>query len=376
MSGKKARDTHEKKADGFLGAAVVVSMLAGGALAAAGLSNFQRSLSYTDGMFSDVSADSWYNRNVGDAYAFGLMRGVGEDTFNPGGNISVAETVALAARVHSIYYTGAAAFTEGVPWYQVYADYAVDQGLITETQVDSYGAYATRNVFAKILAAALPSEALESINTVALGDIPDVSPDDSSDHVYLLYQAGILTGKTDAGNFHPGDYITRAEAAAVISRMADEDLRVSFVITPDEGDSGGTPSGGNDADEPTQDLADTVFLSQKALVSAQQSYAAAKSAYTAVPPDATLTAAWLSKALGYVESAADYAQQAADSCKDAAGYEKAYTGLNNAYQGCLMAAQAIVAVSNAPATADWDTAETWMSACAEQLAKVYNSLQP
>jgi hypothetical protein len=366
----------KKKLTAILCAAVVVSMLAGGALAAAGLSNFQRSLSYTDGMFSDVPADSWYNQNVGDAYAFGLMRGVGEDMFNPGGNISVAETVALAARVHSIYNNGAAAFTEGAPWYQVYVDYAVVNGIITETQIDSYGAYATRNVFAKILAAALPSEALEPINTIAYGDIPDVSPDNSSSHVYLLYRAGILTGKTASGKFYPADNITRAEAAAVVSRMADEDLRVSFVITPDEGGNGGAPSGDGSTDEPDAGLADTVYLSQKALLSAQQSYAAAKSAYAAVPPDAMLTAAWLNKALEYVESSADYAQKAADSCKDAAGYEEAYTGLDNAYQGCLMAAQAIAAVSSAPAAADWSTAELWMNACAERLAKVYDSLQP
>ncbi len=55
-------------------------------------------------------------------------------------------------------------------------------------------------MFASVLAAALPSEALTAINTIADGAIPDVSYSAYyADAVYLLYRAGVLTGSDTAG---------------------------------------------------------------------------------------------------------------------------------------------------------------------------------
>ena len=44
--------------------------------------------------------------------------------------------------------------------------------------------------------------------------------------VYKLYEAGILIGNDEAGTFAPWSEITRAEVAAIISRMANPDLRM------------------------------------------------------------------------------------------------------------------------------------------------------
>ena len=42
----------------------------------------------------------------------------------------------------------------------------------------------------------------------------------------LLYQAGILQGSDAEGNFHPGDWITRAEATAILNRLCQKDARI------------------------------------------------------------------------------------------------------------------------------------------------------
>ena len=68
-----------------------------------------------------------------------------------------------------------------------------------------------------------------SINKI--GDIPDV--DDSVPNYYeimALYEAGVLTGSNSYGTFYPDRSITRAEAAAVISRVAVPSLRQEFSL--------------------------------------------------------------------------------------------------------------------------------------------------
>lgn len=205
--------------------------------APAGLDNFQPGEDYPAGKFTDVPASSWYAENVEAAYELGLVRGVTDTTFEPESTITVAETLALAARLHSIYHTGAADFTQGSPWYQVYVDYAVENGIIAANSYSSYNAAATRSQFAAILAKALPEEALEAVNTVDDGMIPDVPEGAANyDAIYQLYRAGILTGNDAAGTFTPNNTIVRSEVAALVTRMADPDLRKTITLEDESAD--------------------------------------------------------------------------------------------------------------------------------------------
>ena len=88
----------------------------------------------------------------------------------------------------------------------------------------------TRAQFAQIMAGALPDEGLPVMNDIKAGAIVGVSPTDSwTTAVYKLYRAGILTGNiVNAFEAYPA--ITRAEAAAIVSRMADSDLRRTFTL--------------------------------------------------------------------------------------------------------------------------------------------------
>ena len=59
--------------------------------------------------------------------------------------------------------------------------------------------------------------------------VPDVKAGDyAADAIFSLYAKGILSG-TDAGlTFRPADSLTRAEAAAIVSRMARAEQRITL----------------------------------------------------------------------------------------------------------------------------------------------------
>lgn len=201
------------------------------ALAAGGMDNFKKAYSYPAGKFTDVPAGSWFAESVQTAYELGLVKGDSETAFAPNGPITLSSALALACRLHSLYNTGAADFEQGTPWYTVYVDYAVDNGIITAGQFSDYNANATRRQFAGILAKALPEEALAAMNTVEDGAIPDVpAGSQGAEDIYRLYRAGILTGNDERGVFAPDSTIDRASVAAIVSRMAIPALRRSITL--------------------------------------------------------------------------------------------------------------------------------------------------
>ena len=102
------------------------------AAASGGLENFVPANVY-EGQFSDVPAGAWFYENVSAVYELGLMQGESDTYFNADGNLSIAEAVAMAARLHSIYKTGEEHFVQDETcWYQVYVDYARKNGIINE----------------------------------------------------------------------------------------------------------------------------------------------------------------------------------------------------------------------------------------------------
>lgn len=200
------------------------------AAAESGFANFKKTAEYTEGLFPDVAAAQWYTESVAAVYELGLMKGNADGSFNVSGSISLAETVTLAARLHSIYHTGAAEFPAGDPWYRPYADYALENGLLKAECAD-YNAAATRSEFAAVLSRTLPASALPEINTVAENQIPDVkSSAENAAEIYRLYRAGILAGNDSRGTFTPAAPIQRSAVAAIVSRMAYRSLRQTFTL--------------------------------------------------------------------------------------------------------------------------------------------------
>lgn len=192
---------------------------------------FPKVATYKQGQFYDVATSKWYVQNVASAVEFGLMKGQASNAFAPEGNVTVAEAITMAARIHSIYTTGSANFKQssGARWYEVYFNYAYNNKIVTaEYYWYMINEPITRVQFAEIFAKALPAEALAAKNTV--NKIPDVPSSASyAGAVYKLYRAGVLTG-SDGGYFYPNTPINRAQAAAIASRMADGDLRMSITL--------------------------------------------------------------------------------------------------------------------------------------------------
>jgi uncharacterized repeat protein (TIGR02543 family) len=194
------------------------------------MQNFVKINKYILNIFADVNENLWYGFNqqkvIASAYEYGLMKGNSDTTFNPTGNMTIAEAITVAARVHSIYTTGTDNFTQGSPWYQVYVDYAIANGIITATDFSNYAAAATRAQMAHIFSRALPAAEFASQNTVnSLPDVNSGTPYYSA--IITLYKAGVVGGSDSIGTFNPNSNITRAEAAAIISRVILPATRIS-----------------------------------------------------------------------------------------------------------------------------------------------------
>ena len=187
------------------------------------MNHFSRMNTYIPGQFHDVSENDWYAENVKDVFEYGLMIGNDNGNFGTGDRLTIAQTLAIADRLHNRYYGGSGVFNQGNPWYQVYLDYALEYRFLSQERYD-LNATATRAQFAKILSDALPDDALQAINQIS--NIPDVNNSAPyADSVYRLYNAGILTGNDQYGTFGSDTPIKREEVAAMATRFANEDLR-------------------------------------------------------------------------------------------------------------------------------------------------------
>lgn len=190
------------------------------------LANFRQQYIYRNGQFTDVPVFNppWYDSYVKKVYEIGFMMGNSDGTFNPEGNITLAECLAIASRMHSIYNGGNGRFSQDPGlWYKVYVDYCVSNGIIRSNDFSDYGRNAIRGEMAYIFSAAVDEDALEVIHKDA--SFEDVSAATAyDDEILSLAKAGIVQG--DAGGFRPSDNITRAEAAAIVARIADTSLRI------------------------------------------------------------------------------------------------------------------------------------------------------
>ncbi len=202
--------------------------------------------------FKDVSPDDWFYDNVNTAVEYGLMNGVSETEFAPDDKVTFGMAITLASRIHSIYMKDGEKFeyTEG-GWAKPYVDYAFKVGIIGEngyedlTQLELFdevgNQIAGRLDIANIFSKSLPKEALKEINTVEYGAIPDMMYDiigiEDDEYintgVYTLYRAGVFAGSDEKGSFNPYEPITRAEIAAIASRMLKNNLRQKVNLKSD-----------------------------------------------------------------------------------------------------------------------------------------------
>lgn len=217
----------KKLLSAILALCMAVSLCTTALAAQNSMGNFVKVNTYSN-QFKDVSASHWAAPSVRACYEYNLMNGSG-GKFNLNGNLTVAEALVMADRIHQIYETGANTLKNGSPWYQPYVDYAIENGLIAEGDFSNYNAPITRADMAYIFASALPLSELPARNDI--DSLPDVKVTDKhATEIFMLYRAGVLTGSGPLGTFYPGNTITRAEAAAILSRIALPEERRIFQL--------------------------------------------------------------------------------------------------------------------------------------------------
>ena len=201
---------------------------------------FSRTRTYASA-FVDVPADSWYAEAAKSAYEYGLMEGRGNGRFAPEDSITVSELLTLSARLHSTYEgedasADFARSTAAENWFDPYLSYLKEKGLLTVT-LSNYDAPATRAEMASIFSVSLPNEWYDDRNAVLVTDayasrdfITDV--DDYTPYqmqILWMYKQGLLVGTDARGSFAPYNSVTRAEVAALLTRLVRPDTR----LTPD-----------------------------------------------------------------------------------------------------------------------------------------------
>lgn len=167
--------------------------------------------------FDDVKESDWYYGDIMEAKRLGLVDGIGGGKYNPKGNVTVAEVIAMASRIKNDL-GGANTPIENSPvgkWYNSYITFAVNSGTIKHDDFDNYEKPATRAEVAYIFANLFDRVETEK-NTI----IPDVNENTKyCDSIHKLYAAGILKGDDENGTFYPERNLSRAEAAVILLRV-------------------------------------------------------------------------------------------------------------------------------------------------------------
>ena len=184
--------------------------------------------------FLDADESAWYGSQqqgvIKSVVQLDIMNGYTDGTFHPIGNITLSEAIKMAAVVHATCNNQTISFSasDGGKWYDAYLNYRVKNRIVSSDEYSSLDAYATRAQIAHIFAKATSDFAV--VNDIDYDYISDVSErSEYADEILALYRAGILTGDERTRAFRPSDTITRAEAAAIISRVALPTTRIKIV---------------------------------------------------------------------------------------------------------------------------------------------------
>lgn len=193
---------------------------------------FQQVKQYNNN-FSDVGTSDWFYNSVAEAYKYDLVNGKSATKFDPKGNVTIAEVITMADKLHSYSTSGSLSPSiqmEAEPWYTLFVRYAETMQIISTGEFSGeYDRPATREELAHIFAHAIPDNGYQQINVVTT--LPDI---DSSNRYYndviKLYNSGIISGNDYRGTFTPKANITRAEAAAIASRLALPSTRIQLTF--------------------------------------------------------------------------------------------------------------------------------------------------
>lgn len=164
--------------------------------------------------FSDIGGH-WAQEFVDEMVERDIISGYSDGTFKPDNTITVAEFLVVSLKMKDANLGEGS----GEAWYSAYVDYAKENGVITENEIDNYDRAITREEAAKIAVKVLDRGI--KINNVQFTDGEEIGSTFKG-YVSKANELGLLTGYPD-GSFKPSNSITRAESSVVISKMIEVD---------------------------------------------------------------------------------------------------------------------------------------------------------
>ncbi len=177
--------------------------------------------------FTDVPAEAWYYRYVAIQQELGILNGVSPTTYQPAGSVTYAQALKVAVEVYEKYYDLPPQPHTG-RWWEYYVEKALEYGILVHPRQD-YQVPAIRGDVALFLYRALEGKELAPINEVdAIPDVPETNF--YHDTLLTFYRAGIMQGSDKYGTAHAYDNITRAELAALLTRLVLPDARLRFTL--------------------------------------------------------------------------------------------------------------------------------------------------
>lgn len=175
--------------------------------------------------FSDVDEGKWFHEAVDYVLEAGLMNGVSDTMFSPGGTTTRAMLVTILYRMEGSPASQAPAFSdvEAGSWYTGAVGWAASSGIVTGVTEEAFrpGDPVTREQLAAILCR---YAGYKGINTETETDLSAFSDADQCSRYARSSLAwanatGLITGRTD-GTLAPKDTASRAETAAILMRLS------------------------------------------------------------------------------------------------------------------------------------------------------------
>lgn len=176
----------------------------------------------TEKTFPDVQ-NHWAEGHIGDLYSKGIVNGDENGNFNPDNSIKRSEFIAIAVRSAALKmseYEGSFTDVAENAWYADVIQTALDNGIISSADNFRPDDLITREEMAKIICGIARLSELYDEDVVLSDTYTDAEHISPWAKMYVKYisSSGLMKGRED-GTFAPKDGATRAEAAAVISRM-------------------------------------------------------------------------------------------------------------------------------------------------------------
>lgn len=194
--------------------------------------------------FSDVPPAYWGYETIMDMTEYRIFKGTttpvdGVGTFSPEKTMTRAEFITAALR--AVYPTEAEAIElDKDQWWRGYYVLALDKKLIKTFELDDgdLNQPMSREEMAMIMVRCVENmgEILDQrVATSQIADYYNVA-EYYKEYVRECFSFGLLCGVDSKGTFMPAKTLTRAEAATVLCRLIDEDMRVDvgFVEEPTE----------------------------------------------------------------------------------------------------------------------------------------------